>query len=313
MPQDQPATESMSISDRIAAQFGLSDEPEAPQPEQVEQPEGESAPEGEQVETQEATDAAPETTAEDFVEIETDEGKFQIPKALEPAILRKKDYTQKTQSLAQREKQWDVLVERNNAHAIRAQFETENAQALEQLRAFDSVLTQQVDWSQIPDAEVPRMLAQRQGWKDQREQLVNQVNSKFQEFDAKQRQALDGVRAKTREANAKAIPNFTDAVAKELREHAKTYGYSEAELAAMDFDPRHAPLLYKAMQYDKLQASKAKAVQTANKAPPMVKPGTTRPMPQAVKNDLALRKAQSNAKTSSERAKIIQQRLEGRF
>lgn len=311
MPQDQPQAE--SISDRVAAKFGLTDEPQAPQAEQVEQPEGEAAPQGEQVETQEATDAAPETTADDFVEIETDEGKFQIPKALEPAVLRQKDYTQKTQKLAEREKQWDVLVERNNAHAIRAQFETENAQALQQLQAFDSVLNQQVDWSQVPDADVPRTLAQRQSWKEQRDQLANQVSAKYQEFNAKQTQALEGVRAKTREANAKAIPNYNDATAKELRDHAKTYGYSEAELAAMDFDPRHAPLLYKAMQYDKLMASKAKAVQTAKAAPPMVKPGSTRPMPQDVKNDLALRKAQASAKTSSERAKIIQQRLEGRF
>jgi hypothetical protein len=45
----------------------------------------------------------------------------------------------------------------------------------------------------------------------------------------------------------------------------------------------------------------------------MVKPGATRPMPQNVKNDLALRKAQASATTSAEKARIIAQRLEGRF
>jgi type I site-specific restriction endonuclease len=300
-PQDQPAAPE-SIADRVAAQFGVADDPAenqetAPQPESVEAPEGQEAP-------------APEN---DFAEVEYEGARYQVPKPLEKAILQQKDYTQKTQKVAEQERQYAALQEQGKLANLKHQFESHVESELTQLKAFDSVLSQPMEWDKIPDAEVPRMLAQRAQWKEQRDALAQALQQKYQQFNQHYERAVGEAKAKAIEAVSKSIPNWSESTLKDLREYGKSDGYSDVELSAIDTDPRHVRTLYKAMQYDKLTASKAQAVQTATKAPPMVKPGSTRPMPQAVKDDFALRKAQSNATNSAEKARIIQRRLEGRF
>ena len=69
-------------------------------------------------------------------------------------------------------------------------------------------------------------------------------------------------------------------------------------------------VVYKAAQYDKLQAEKVAAVQ---KAAPTVKPGPSNPMPQAVRDKLAFHKAMKGAKTSREKALLIEKKLAGGF
>lgn len=305
-PAAAPAPESMSIADRVAAQFGITDD--AP-PEEAAQEPTEAAPAVEETDT--ASEA--EAPAEEFTEVEYEGQRYQVPKALEKAILQEKDYTQKTQKLANQAREWEAVQEQGRLHRMRAEFETSVKDELTQLNAYDSVLNQPIEWDKVPDSEVPRLLAQRNQWKENREAIARTLQQKHQEFSSSYERAVSEAKAKAMDAISKQVPNWSDATLKEIREHAKTDGYTDAELSAIDLDPRHIKTLRKAMEYDKLMASKAKAVQTAAKAPPMVKPGTQRPMPPAVKNDLALRKAQANAKDSTERARIIAQRLEGRF
>lgn len=300
---DQPAAqpESPSIADRVAAQFGITDQPEEPK---------EAAPEAPNPEVVETADEPP---AEEFAEVEYEGERFQVPKKLEKAILQERDYTQKTQSVADKQRTFEVLQEQGRVQQMRAQFEAETASEIAQIRAYDSVLAQKPNWDSLSDAEVARTMAQRNQWKEERDELDRSLSTKFSQYTQKREETIKEIRGKAAEVISKKIPSWNETIAKEVREHAKSDGYTDVELQSMDLDPRHAATLYKAAQYDKLVASKAKAVQTATKAPPMVKPGTTRPMPQAVKNELALKKAQATATSSSERAKIIQQRLEGRF
>lgn len=301
---DQPAAqpESPSIADRVAAQFGITDHPEEPK---------ETAPEAPNPEVTETSDGEP--PVEEFAEVEYEGQRYQVPKPLEKAILQERDYTQKTQSVADKQRTFEVLQEQGRVQQMRAQFEAEISQEVSQIRAYDSVLAQKPNWDSLSDAEVARTMAQRNQWKEERDELDRSLNVKFNQYTQKREETIKEIRGKAAEVISKKIPSWNEAIAKEVREHAKSDGYTDVELQSMDLDPRHASTLYKAAQYDKLIAGKAKAVQTATKAPPIVKPGTTRPMPQAVKNDLALKKAQANASSSSERAKIIQQRLEGRF
>lgn len=298
---DQPAAPE-SMTDRIAAKFGITDEPEQTQ---------EAAPEPEVVET--ATPEEETPPAEEFVEVEYAGQRCQVPKFLEKAILQEKDYTQKTQSVAQKAREFEALQEQGRLNRLSMEFNNSVKDEIAQLQAFDSVLKSPIEWDKIPDSDVPRMLAQRAQWKEQREQLAENLTTKQTQFRQGYEKALGEAKAKAAEAISKAIPNWSDDVMKSIREHAKSDGYTEVELNAVDMDPRHVKTLYKAAQYDKLMASKAQAVQKATSAPPMVKPGTQRPMSQAVKDDFALKKAQSTATNSSDRAKIIQKRLEGRF
>jgi hypothetical protein len=299
--QDQPAApESLSIADRVAAQFGITDEPpeaapEAPIPETVEAAPGEESP------------------AEEFAEVEYEGARYQVPKALEKAILQQKDYTQKTQSVAERERQYAVLQEQGRLQALKQRFESEAEADITRLKAYDQVLSEKVEWESLDDQTAFRTQLQRNQWKEQRDELARALTQKHQQWVAEHDQALKDIRAKSLEVVSKAIPNWNDSLLAEIRTHGKQDGYTDVELQSIENDPRHVKTLYKAAQYDKLMASKAQAVQTANKAPPMVKPGATRPMPQSVKNDLALRKAQASATTSAEKARIIAQRLEGRF
>jgi hypothetical protein len=299
---DQPAAPE-SMTDRIAAKFGITDEPEqtqeaapeAPEPEVVETPDPEAAP------------------AEEFVEVEYAGQRCQVPKFLEKAILQEKDYTQKTQTVAQKQREFEALQEQGRLNRLNAEFNASVENEITQLRAFDSVLENPIDWATVPDSDVPRMLAQRAQWKEQREQLARTLSQKQTKFQQSYEQALGEAKAKARDAISKAIPNFSDDVLKSIREHAKSDGYTDVELNAVDMDPRHVKTLYKAAQYDKLMASKAQAVQTATKAPPMVKPGTQRPMSQAVKDEFAIKKAIKSSTNSSDKAKNIQKLLEGRF
>src|SRR6185436_16393377 len=307
--QDQPATqaapESMSIADRVAAQFGLTDDPPEQAAAAQQQEPTDAAPAAEDVDT--ASQA--EAPAEEFTEVEYEGQRYQVPKALEKAILQERDYTQKTQKIANQAKEWEAVHEQGRLHRLRTEFEASVKDELTQLGAYDSVLNQPIEWEKVPDSDVPRLLAQRNQWKENREAIARALQAKQQEFGQKYEQAVGEAKTKSLDAISKQIPNWSEATLKELRDHAKTDGYTDAELAAIDLDPRHIKTLHKAMQYDKLMASKAKAVQTAAKAPPMVKPGQHRPMSQAVKNDLALRKAQASAATSADKARIIAQRL----
>jgi hypothetical protein len=81
---EQPATESLSIEDRIANAF----EPE--------QPEVEAQPEQQEAEAPES-EASPE-----FAEVEYEGKSYQVPPEIKDALLRQSDYTRKTTEAAER-------------------------------------------------------------------------------------------------------------------------------------------------------------------------------------------------------------------
>jgi len=304
MADDQPIAES-SIADRVAAQFGLT-EPATDQPEEQQEA---VAPEPEEVEAEEGTQAP----AEEFAEVEYDGERFKVPKKLEKAILQEKDYTQKSQANAERARQWDVLQEQARVKNLQAAFENEMSPEIQRLRAYEQVLNTPIDWDSMPMEQMVRERAKRDQWRDEANALHRNLQAKYKEFGDKQEAVLKDMRSKAVEAVSKSIPNFSEKSIKDLRDYGKNEGYSDAELSGIDADPRHIRTLHKAMEYDRLMASKANAVKEATKAPPMVKPGATRPMPQAVKHELALKKAIKASTNSADKAKNIQKLLEGRF
>ena len=76
---------------------------------------------------------------------------------------------------------------------------------------------------------------------------------------------------------AEAIPELSDAekgaaIKRDIREFGKKLGWSDAELASV-YDSRAVLTLYKAMQYDKLMASKPAIAKKVAEAPRVLKPG----------------------------------------
>ena len=95
------------------------------------------------------------------------------------------------------------------------------------------------------------------------------------------------------------IPEFTDptkgeSIRNDIRAFAKQVGFSDNELAAV-YDSRAVLTLYKAMQYDKLVASKPAITKKVNEAPKAIKSGVSKPRDS---NAEETRKLKARAKSS---------------
>ena len=95
------------------------------------------------------------------------------------------------------------------------------------------------------------------------------------------------------------IPEFTDpangeTIRNDIRAFAKQVGFSDNELAAV-YDSRAVLTLYKAMQYDKLVASKPAITKKVNEAPKAIKSGVSKPRDS---NAEETRKLKARAKSS---------------
>lgn len=300
-----------SPEERVAAAFSnfMGFEEKAPpkeeaQPEQSTEP-TEAAPEAE-------AEPANEPTAEEFFEFEANGKKYQIPKELESNFLQQKDYTQKTQAIAEQRKTYETLAEQARIANMRTEFEQGIAQELQQLQAFDAVLSQQSqrDWGSMSTDEIIKTKIQLDQWKEQRDALKQQLEGKYREFSQKRDEAIKGLRTKANETAASRIPGWNDATQKAVREHALTEGYTEAELEQAGLDPRHWVTLWKAQQFDQLKAKAKPTVSDVRS----VKTTPSNPMPQHVKEKLAFNKqVQKTAPNSSERNKLVEQRAASLF
>jgi hypothetical protein len=100
---------------------------------------------------------------------------------------------------------------------------------------------------------------------------------------------------KAKDYITKAIKNWGPETERAVREHALSEGYTAPELDALA-DPRLVKTLWKAQQFDKLQKS---TLDGRVKSAPTVKPGSSNPMPQNVKDQFALKKTLSNKSLNS--------------
>ena len=287
--------EPQSMEDRIASQFEIPED--EPQEAQEPQPEGQD-----------------ETESAD-VEIEYEGEKFKIPRQLEKAILQERDYTRKTQELAEQRRQ--VEHERKVAKAINMdrEFNESIASETDQLRAIDGYMRhlEGIDVRTLPLDDQIAHLAEIARVPRQREAIQRSIESKRAKFDQTMQEHLVSIRQSAKEALSKSIPGFSDEVLSTITSYSKTLGFTEQDIDAITTDPRSSSVLYKAMQYDKLQSSKADAVKKATSASPTIKPGSSNPMTQSVKDKLSFHKSMKSATTDREKALLIQKRLEASF
>lgn len=288
---EQPVQDSApSLEDRLAASMGLT--PEA-------------------AEGEEPTEAAPETpegSAEPTTfELEVEGEKFTLPKKLEKGFLQEKDYTQKSQGLAETRRLLDMQGEQLKISAAEAQFQQQIAPELQQLGMLESLIKQagQLDWATMPTDELMRKRIELDSLKDQRDTLAETIQGKQQEWGQKQVQALNDLRAKGMETLKKAVPTWTEETSKQVREHALSMGFTDSEVSNI-FDPRHALALYKAMQYDQLKAKAQPAVAAAKN----VKPGASNAMDANTRAKLGFRKAvQSAGDDVAKKSQLAQDRI----
>lgn len=285
---EQPQTED-SLDDKIAAKFGGND---APQEQPQEQPE------------------QTETPAEDTFELEYEGERFSLPKRLEKAVMQERDYTQKSQSLADLRRQLELKESEFKVAQMERDFSKEVSDQIRQLQMYDAALAQPVDWASLNTDEAFRKKLQLDQWKEERQALLNQVQSKRAEFEQKQRTEADKLKTQAMETLRKRIPNWSDEVAKEVRGHAVNEGYSESELSGIN-DTRYVMTLWKAMQYDKLQSKASEAV---NKVKAPIRPTPSNPMDQKTKDYLKFRKTITAEKPNSANYKqALSDRIASKF
>ena len=137
----------------------------------------------------------------------------------------------------------------------------------------------------------------------QREKQLASVQAERYRINQQQEQdrqaQMQSVVAEEMQKLSAAIPEFTDptkgeAIRNDIRTFGKQLGFSDNELAAV-YDSRAVLTLYKAMQYDKLVASKPAITKKVNEAPKAIKSGVSKPRDS---NAEETRKLKARAKAS---------------
>lgn len=298
---EQPSAESTeSLEDRIAAKvFGPSEEPE----EVAEQEQPEQADDQAEPETQEVKEP-------EVVEVEFEGKQYKLPPELKDKLMTQSDYTRKTQELAEQRRLLDTQVQLQQQEA---QFRQAVAPEMEQLNKLDIQLAQYkgLDWSSMDVETMTRTRIAYDQLKEAREDINNALQGKRNQFDQYRQKVMNDVTQKGHEYLKKHIPNWgSPEIGQQLTKYGIQEGYSDVELGSLT-DPRIIKTLWKARQWDELQAQKSNPTKVTPKAPPAVKPGATKNANFA--EDMAYHKALKSAKTSSDKSRIIQARLEKKF
>lgn len=296
-----------SVEERAAAALFGTPPPNTrpkPQPNVQAPPEPEEqnteAPEAELPETNEATTGDETPTAEETFEFEHEGQKWTLPKPLEKAIQNSRDYTQKSQEIANQRRVFEALNEQAKISNLTREFEKSISGEMQQLAAYDQVLSSPLD-TNLSEADLLRAMVQRNQWKEQREAIARQVQQKHAQYVQDHEKTFGEFKSKAAEAVAKRIPGWNDAMWNSIREHARSDGYTEAELSSIT-DPRHQITLWKAQQYDQARAKAAPAVAQVKS----VKTTPSNPMPQHVKDKLNFKKALDRTTDPYQRKNLIE-------
>jgi len=119
----------------------------------------------------------------------------------------------------------------------------------------------------------------------QREKQLSAVQAERYRINQQQEQdrqaQMQSLVAEEMQKLSASLPEFADpakgeAIRNDIRTYGKQMGFSENELAAV-YDSRAVLTLYKAMQYDKLVASKPAITKKVNEAPKAIKSGVSKP------------------------------------
>lgn len=290
----------------------------APEPEPQVQPEALSEqPATEEAPAQEAPEAQP---IEDLAEVDYEGEKLKVPSKIKDALLRQADYTRKTQEIAEKRR---VVEDRERTLLQTLQLSEQLAPALGQLQQMDQQIQaiQQALTPQLEEGDPLRfnslgtkltmLLNQRQnfaqGLQGYQQQLVQQMTQARQKaLNEKLQDALPKVQ--------QAIKGFSPETGKQVAEYAKSSGLSQEEIEFASFSAPLVISLWKAREFDRLQAAKPKVQQAVANLPPVAKPGAR--SAQSTEQGTRLKEAtqewrKSGGKDADALARVLRQRFKG--
>lgn len=234
-------------------------------------PEGEASQETESEEAQEPQRYRVKAAGEE-IEVTLDE--------LINGYQHQRDYTKKTQALAEQRKALEAEASKvEESKKLRDAY----AQRLQAVEQFLSQQTKQEDLAYLKETD-PIGYAVKVAENTEREKelaiLRHEQARIAQQQQAEREEGLKSHISREAEKLNSLIPELAtkdgDNIRKQIREYAKSTGWTDAELANV-YDHRAVLALYKAMKYEQLQSSKADVTKRVQSAPKMLKAGATPP------------------------------------
>ena len=225
--------------------------------------------------------------------------------------MKNEDYTRKTQELSQQRASLDQVRTLAEQRQIEAAFGNSIQAEQQELHVIDAYLAQagKVDWASMSMEQAFKNKMELDTIKERRAAIQQTISEKRDTFRKEVDTKITELRAKAREIASKSISGFSDDTDKAVRAFAGKSGLADAEINNVLLDPRSYQIVWKAMQFDSIQASTGKAGKAVDK---VLRPGAaSERMPQCVANKLNFNKAMKNAATSGDKARVIEQRLAG--
>ncbi|NBS68995.1 hypothetical protein EBT31_08780 [bacterium] len=238
---------------------------------------------------EEGSDGQPELQAEaneseaesdDESEVEQDED---VEEAEEPQKFRVKAAGEEREVTLEAEERKAVEAERQavqEAKALRDQY----AQRLEMMEQMLKPQDETENLAYLKETD-PIGYSVKVAEMVERDKQLNAVRAEreriAQQQEHERQQNLQRYVAEESQKLVAAVPEFADpakgeTLRKNIREFGKSLGFSDQELASV-YDSRAVLTLYKAMQYDKLVASKPEITKKVAQAPKVIKAGVSQP------------------------------------
>ena len=211
------------------------------------------------------------------------------------------DYTKKSQALAEQRKA--IEAERGHLEYVKQ----ERQAYAQKLQALDSFLTQQhqsVDLEVLKETD-PIGYAVAVAEQSQREKQLAVVRNEQQRIaqqqQSEQQASLQAHLRTESEKLVSLIPELAtpqgDAVRKQIRDYAKSVGWTDQELSSV-YDSRAVNTLYKAMKYEQLQKSKPELNKKLQSAPKMMRSGTSVPQAKSSQDKQVMQRLRETGKVT---------------
>lgn len=224
----------------------------------------------------------PKPEAEDDGELVEIEGKsYRVPKELKDMVLMHKDYTQKTQAVAEQrravEERAHALEQREQALGASFEKAVEFREVQNKLAKFEAL-----DWNALVDADP----VQAQKLTIAYQQLQREAQAKYAELQQSHAQVQQLTEHQRQQMLAEAeqdlrarLPDFGPQTAEQIRKTAQEhYGLKAEELDGL-IDARHVHILHDAMKWRELQAKQPQAMRKVAEAAPAIKPQAAQQKP----------------------------------
>ena len=275
---DQPQAAESSVEDRLASFFGAPAKAPQQEVQANEEPAVEQSPDEQDTglidqspedgEVDQA-DAAPEV-----VEVEYNGKTFKVDPELREAVMLKSDYTQKTQEIASVRRALEVERMALQTAKVFDQQVKELAAQKSQLESYKDQ-ARKIDWASLTLDQKVDLDRELRNIDSQLNEVNGQIAAKRDEHKGQFDRFVVQAVMETEKFMSNKVPGWSQESGRQLHEYGTQLGIPAEKLTTGWFaDPQATHVMWKAQQWDKLQASRPGVTNKAASAPPAVKPGS---------------------------------------